>query len=57
MSRSDKEQNWQNDRIKMLQPGDKAPNVVLKTLDGSDIALAEMWNGRQVLLVFLRHLG
>ncbi len=41
----------------MLQPGDKAPNVVLKTLDGSDIALAEMWNGRQVLLVFLRHLG
>jgi peroxiredoxin len=41
----------------MLQPGDKAPSVYLKTLDGPDIALAEMWNRRQVLLVFLRHLG
>jgi hypothetical protein len=42
----------------MLYPGDKAPDLLLKTIEGQDMALADMWrNGRNTLLVFLRHLA
>jgi hypothetical protein len=35
-----------------------APDVLLVTIDGKPISLAETWRGGQnVLLVFLRHLG
>lgn len=42
----------------MVNPGDKAPNLILKTIDEQPMALAETWRtGKNVLLVFLRHLG
>ncbi len=41
-----------------LQPGEPAPDVSLKTIEGEEISLATTWgNGRHVLLVFLRHSG
>lgn len=42
----------------MLQPGDKAPDFILNTLDGQPISLSDtLRSGHNVLLVFLRHLG
>ena len=42
----------------MLHPGDKAPEIKLKTVEGQTIALANIWReGHNILLVFLRHLG
>lgn len=42
----------------MIKPGQKAPSLSLTTIDGQEIALAEMWReGRAMVLVFLRHLG
>lgn len=42
----------------MLKPGQKAPSLILKTVEGQDIALADTWcEGRNIVLVFLRHLG
>ena len=42
----------------MLKPGDKAPDVVLKNLEGQTMTLSAYWQqGKNVLLVFLRHLG
>ncbi len=42
----------------MVSVGDKAPDVMLATLEGQPLALADMWRGgRNVVLVFLRHLG
>ncbi len=42
----------------MLQPGDKAPDFSLDTLDGQRFTLsATLATGQNVLLVFLRHLG
>jgi hypothetical protein len=38
--------------------GQAAPDVLLKTIDGQAIALAETWQGNQhTLLIFLRHLA
>ncbi len=40
------------------QKGTPAPKVMLTTMDGQIISLAETWrSGQNVLLVFLRHLG
>lgn len=43
----------------MVKPGQKAPSLILKTVEGQEMALAEMWRKEQknVVLVFLRHLG
>lgn len=42
----------------MLKPGDKAPDVSLKNLEGQATALSVyQQNGKNILLVFLRHLG
>ena len=42
----------------MIKTGRKAPNLILKTVDGGNIALADTWSkGQHVVLVFLRHLG
>ena len=42
----------------MLKPGDVAPNFTLSTVDGQPISLTDaIQGGRNVLLVFLRHLG
>ena len=43
----------------MLKTGQKAPSLILKTVEGQEMALADMWSAKQqnVVLVFLRHLG
>ena len=42
----------------MLRIGDVAPDLMLATVDGQAVSLAEMWRGgRTTVLVFLRHLG
>jgi peroxiredoxin len=42
----------------MVQIGDLAPDVSLKTTNGQIVSLAETWrSGRHALLIFLRHLG
>ena len=42
----------------MLKSGQRAPNLNLKTVEGQDIALADLWSeGHNIVLVFLRHLG
>ena len=41
-----------------LRPGQPAPDVILKTLDGTAVPLSSLWgNGRTALLIFLRHLA
>lgn len=41
-----------------LHPGQIAPDVTLKTLDGRPVPLSSLWgNGRPALLIFLRHLA
>jgi peroxiredoxin len=41
-----------------LRPGQPAPDVTLKTLDGRFLPLSSLWgNGRPALLIFLRHLA
>lgn len=41
-----------------LRPGQRAPNITLKTLDGTAVPLSSLWgNGRSALLIFLRHLA
>jgi hypothetical protein len=38
--------------------GQPAPNIILATLDGQPVPLAQAWQaGQPALLVFLRHLG
>lgn len=42
----------------MLKLGDTAPNFTLNTVDGRPVSLGDaLGDGRNVLLVFLRHLG
>ena len=42
----------------LAQTGDKAPGFALQTLDGQPFSLSDtVRKGRNVLLVFLRHLG
>lgn len=42
----------------MVQVGQKAPDVLLQTLDSRFQSLSAYWgNGRSALLLFLRHLG
>ena len=42
----------------LVQTGDKAPDLFLQTLDGRPFSLSDTLDkGRNVLLVFLRHLG
>lgn len=40
-----------------IKIGQAAPSYRLKTLDGQTTALAETWQGRHALLIFLRHLA
>ena len=41
-----------------LKPGDIAPNFTLHSVDGQPVSLSDtLHSGRNVLLVFLRHLG
>ena len=41
-----------------LRPGQPAPDVILKTLEGMAVPLSSLWgNGRTALLIFLRHLA
>ncbi len=41
-----------------LRPGQFAPDVTLKTADGTAVPLSKFWgNGRIALLIFLRHLA
>ncbi|MDZ4718847.1 MAG: hypothetical protein SH847_10390 [Roseiflexaceae bacterium] len=40
-----------------LRPGDSAPDINLTTTDGSFIQLATLWDGRPLVLAFLRHFG
>ncbi|UCE00224.1 MAG: hypothetical protein JSV42_05745 [Chloroflexota bacterium] len=45
-------------RETMYMPGDPAPDVQLRELNGSQIDLSATWShGSHALLVFLRHLG
>ncbi len=42
----------------MLKPGDIAPDFTLPTANGQPVSLSDtLRGGRNVLLVFLRHLG
>ncbi len=42
----------------MLKPGDVAPDFTLRTVDGQSVSLGDVLrDGRNALLVFLRHLG
>ncbi|HFD39898.1 MAG TPA: redoxin domain-containing protein [Anaerolineae bacterium] len=42
----------------MLKNGDPAPDFTLTTVDGRSVSLSDaLHRGRNVLLVFLRHLG
>jgi peroxiredoxin len=42
----------------MLKPGDIAPGFALQTVDGQPVSLKDrLGDGRNILLVFLRHLG
>jgi peroxiredoxin len=42
----------------VLQAGDPAPDVTLKDSDNRETSLSHYWaSGKNVLLVFLRHLG
>lgn len=40
-----------------LAPGAAAPDVLLETLDGASVALAQFWLRQPVLLFFVRNLG
>lgn len=42
----------------MVNVGDKAPDLTLHSADGRQVSLTDtLRGGRNVLLVFLRHLG
>jgi peroxiredoxin len=42
----------------LLKPGDIAPDFTLQTVDGDPVSVSDtLRGGRNVLLVFLRHLG
>jgi peroxiredoxin len=42
----------------MLKPGGIAPDFTLYTVDGQSVSLKDrLHRGRNILLVFLRHLG
>ena len=47
----------QTEVVKRVGVGDAAPNVVLKSEDQADIALAHFWKKQPVALVFVRHFG
>ena len=41
-----------------LKPGDKAPNIALRTVEGQMLSLhSDQQEERSTLLIFLRHLG
>ena len=40
----------------MVGKGDEAPDFALQTVDGETLSLSQ-FRGRDVLLIFLRHLG
>jgi len=41
-----------------MKAGDKAPNITLRTVEGEMLSLrGDSQNGRNTLLIFLRHLG
>lgn len=42
----------------LLKPGDTAPNFNLRTIAGQTLSLrGDQQDGRNTLLIFLRHLG
>lgn len=41
----------------MLNAGETAPDIELRTLSGEPVALATAWAESPVVLVFLRHFG
>lgn len=41
-----------------LRPGQPAPDLTIYTLEGESVSLGSTWgNGRDALLIFLRHLA
>ncbi len=40
-----------------LSEGDPAPGVSVAGTDGADVALADLWREKPLLLTFLRHYG
>ena len=40
-----------------LQPGEVAPDYILKTRDGEEVALRDLWANGPTVLTFLRHFG
>lgn len=43
--------------MKILTPGDKAPDSVVVNTDNKPVNLADLWSDGPTLLVFLRHFG
>lgn len=41
----------------MLKAGDEAPNVMVGREGHGDMALAEFWRERTIVVAFLRHFG
>ena len=42
----------------IFKPGDTAPNITLRTVEGETLSLrSDQQDGRGTLLIFLRHLG
>ncbi len=42
----------------LLKPGDTAPNIALRTVEGETLSLhSNLQEGCSTLLIFLRHLG
>jgi peroxiredoxin len=40
-----------------LRPGDPAPDLSVTDQSGEQLALSSLWQGRPLLLAFLRHYG
>lgn len=49
---------YKGHKMARLKIGDRAPDLVLKDVEGAAVPLADTWgNGRHALLIFLRHLA
>jgi len=40
-----------------LKTGDTAPNITLKTMDGTDVQLSDIWQRGNTIVTFIRHFG
>lgn len=45
--------DWQT----QLKSGDTAPDITLKTMDGNDINLSDLWQKGTTIITFIRHFG